>query len=122
MLLADEQIIGPGSGLQWHGAKFFERVFLPGLPAPALDALLMGNAKEPTPKLVVLAQAADMPHRLNERILDDVQTGLLVMNRLKNINIKRQLIPAKQSVPGCRISGSRLRHGELLAFIHYQHF
>ena len=81
----------------------------------------MGDPKQPTAEFFVLAQALQVADRVDERFLDDIQAGLLVVNQLKYKDIQRQLVAAEERVPGLRVSLPGLRHEQLFAFSHYQH-
>ena len=103
------------------GRKLFERGFFAAPLAPPLNAFLVRDAEEPTAELLIVAQAAEIPDGIDKRLLHNVETGLLVMDQLKNIDMQGQLIAPEQSVPRLRLSGPGLQHGQLFAFSHYQH-
>ena len=103
------------------GRKLFERGFFAALLAPPLNAFLVRDAEEPTAELLIVAQAAEIPDGIDKGLLHNVETGLLVMDQLKSIDIQGQLIAPEQSVPRLRLSGPGLRHGQLFAFSHCQH-
>ena len=81
----------------------------------------MGDAEQPAPELLVVAQTADVPHGVDERLLDDVEAGLFVVHQFENIRIQRQLVAFEEDVPRFGVPGPGLRHGQLFAFSHYQH-
>src|SRR5438046_2567405 len=88
LLLPDEQI-GRVVALEVgrRSSEFFQQRFFAALFAPPLNALLVRDAKKPTAEVLVVTQAADVPRRVDERLLYDVQAGLLVMDQLENINV-----------------------------------
>ena len=57
------------------------------LLSPALNAFLVSDAEEPTAEFPVIAQTADVPDGVDERLLDDIEAGLLVLDQLNNINV-----------------------------------
>ena len=117
----NEQLVGAVLRIGRLSRKLFEQGGVAVLLAPALNALLMGNPKEPTAKLLVISQTAEVPGGVDERLLDNIETGLLLVYQFEYINIQRQLVTLEKSVPSLRHSGSGLRHGQLFAFSHYQH-
>jgi len=85
----DEQIQRVFLPIGWSGSEFFEQSCLASLLAPAQQTFLMGDAKKPTAKLFVRAQAPQLPGGVDEGLLDDVQAGLLFMNQFEYIDIQR---------------------------------
>jgi hypothetical protein len=51
-----------------------------GVP-PAVHALLMRDAEKPAAEAVILAQAAEMARRFDERLLDDIEARLLAADQ-----------------------------------------
>ena len=101
--------------------ELLQRGGFAALLAPALQAFLVRDDEQPTPEFPVLSQAAHVPRGADERLLDDVQAGLLVVDQFKHIHIQRQLVATEEKVPGRLVSGPGLRHGQLFRLSHYQH-
>src|ERR1700690_681436 len=81
----------------------------------------MRDAEQPAPKFLIVAQVADVFDGRDERFLHQVEARLLVMHQFKDIDIRRQLVAPKESVPSRRFSGPGLQHGQMFALSHYQH-
>ncbi len=81
----------------------------------------MRDAEKPASKFFIIAQTTNVPDGGNERLLNDVEACLLVMNQFKNINVKRQLVSPEERVPSRRFAGAGLSHGQLFVFGHSQH-
>src|SRR3954453_23550076 len=81
----------------------------------------MSNAEEPATELVIVAEVVDVTGSVDERLLDDIEASLLVMNQFVSISVKGQLITLEQCIPSHCRSGPGLFYGQLFAFGHYQH-
>lgn len=119
LLFAKEQIEGAVVKGDRGNSDFFTPCFFAPADAPALDAFLVSNSEEPASKLRVLAEAGNVANSANEGFLDDIKTGLLVVDQFGNVNIKRQLVAPEKNVPGGRGPGPGFRHGKLFALGHY---
>jgi hypothetical protein len=75
---------------------------LPSRFRQSWTTFLVRDAEEPASEFFIVAQAADMPGGGDERFLHDVEARLLVADQFKNINVKRQLVAAKENVPSLR--------------------
>src|SRR2546425_3453046 len=99
LFLADEQVrriileFGRGRG------DFLQCVFFAAVFAPALNAFLMGDAKEPASELFVVTQAVDVPRCADERFLYDIEGRLFIVNQLEYISVERQLVAPEKNVP-----------------------
>ena len=89
--------------------------------APMLDALLVSDVEEPGTELFVALKARNVPRGVDERLLDDIETRLFLMDQLVNIGVKRQAKAGEQDAPGLRFPGPGFPHGQLFVFGHYQH-
>jgi transcriptional regulator with XRE-family HTH domain len=118
---ANEVIVGSLEGFIRRIRDFVEQNFITALLPPEPEALLVSNAEEPASKFFIVPQASNVPGGGDERILDDVEACLFVMDQLKDINIKGQLVAAKERVPGVRISLAGLLNWQLFAFSHCRH-
>src|SRR6185369_4773220 len=84
---ADEQIERVRIGLGRNGREIFEEFFVAVLLSPSLNAFLMRDAKKPTAELLIVAQAAEVRHGTDKRLLHDIQAGLLFTDQFEYINI-----------------------------------
>src|SRR6185369_12994275 len=85
LFLPDEQISRVVAlEVERRSSEFFEQRLFAALFAPPLNALLMRDAEQPTAEFLVVSQTADVARCVDERLLNDVEAGLLVMDQLEN--------------------------------------
>jgi hypothetical protein len=80
----------------------------------------MGDAKKPGAELVILSQTADVARGIDKRLLNDIEAGLFIVEKVEHISVKWQLVAFEQCVPSLGIAGPGFRHGQLFAFRHYR--
>ena len=120
LFLANEDFFGTSAGIRVIVVARVNWNFLWTFLAPALDAFLMGDSKKPGAEFVILPKAADVPRRVNERLLDNIEAGLFIVKKFKYISVERQLVAFEQSVPSVGVADPGFRHGQLFAFRHYR--
>src|SRR4051812_47155543 len=69
LFLANEQFVRGAFELNRRADNLITQHFFTRPLSPALDALLMRNAEEPASEFRVLAQTAEVAHRIDERFL-----------------------------------------------------
>ena len=120
LLGAEEDLRRPGVAAGVVGEQIAGNEFAAGL-AEMLEALLVGDAEEPTAELGVVAQVAEVARGADKGGLDEVEAGLLVADEFEDVGIQRQLVAAKEDAPRCRRAGPGLRHGQWFRFGHAKH-
>jgi len=83
LFAANKQLARVILDLQRRPGNFFKSVPFTTLSSPALNAFLVRDAEEPTAEFPIIAQRADVPDGVDERLLDDIEAGLRVMDHSK---------------------------------------
>src|ERR1043166_8419956 len=90
-------------------------------PSPLLNALLVRDAEQPTPELVVIAQRAKMSEGVEECFLNEVEARLFVAHQFEDVHIQWQPVTLEERRPRLGVAGPRVGHGQLFAFRHCEH-
>src|SRR5688572_5972037 len=87
LFMLNEQVERAIVHLRRRGCEFLAQGFVASVLSPALDALLVGNAKKPASELRVVAQTPNVAHSVDERFLHDIEARLFVADQLKSISV-----------------------------------
>ena len=120
-LAADEPVARVIGGVRQQIGEFLDWLVVARRLAPVLGALLPGDSEEPRAELGVIAQAGEVARGGDERLLHDVQRGLVVADKFGDVGIQRQLMPPKEGVPRVGVAATGGAHGRLFRLGHGGH-
>jgi len=80
--------------------RFNQQPAVPLLRPPVLQAPLMPDAEEPRGELAIVPERINVPDRIREGFLDQIQGRDRVANQIGDIGIKRPFVLLEELIPG----------------------